>query len=50
MIILSVPTISQDNLQISIIGPHIETLLRDTETGTRLIRDLAMLVSKIPRK
>ncbi|EFX76163.1 hypothetical protein DAPPUDRAFT_107280 [Daphnia pulex] len=49
MIILSVPTISQNNLQISIIGPHIETLLRDTETGTRLIRDLAMLVSKIPR-
>jgi hypothetical protein len=49
MIILSVPTLSQNNLQISIIGPHIESLLRNTETGTRLIRDLSMLVSQIPR-
>lgn len=50
MVILNVPTINQNNFQFNMVGPHMETLLQATETGQRIVRDLSVLCSRIPRK
>lgn len=49
MVILNVPTIGQNNLQFNMVGPHMETLLQATETGQRIVRDINVLCSRIPR-
>jgi hypothetical protein len=46
----NVSTISQNNFQFNMVGPHMKTLLQATETGQRIVRDLSVLCSRIPRK